>query len=166
MFGSLFQLRLGGIQCVSRRHQILAQSAEPLLLERLAISLQRCECMLRFNKAVVVIVQVSQQIDVLILRDQFVEKRAGAMLREQRPHVFDLFGNIRALLVRILIRLKFLDSGLGLFDLGIETIELRLVLSHALIVERLLQSIIVADVGIGAFRRLKSRADRVRHGLG
>ena len=43
MLVGLFQLRIGGIECAASGHQILAQSAEPLLLERLAIGLQRRE---------------------------------------------------------------------------------------------------------------------------
>ena len=75
------------------------------------------------------------------------------MLGKKRPHVFDLLGDVRALLVRVFVGLKLFYSGLRLLDFGIETVELRLVLRHALVIERLLQRSIPVNVGIGAFRQ-------------
>ena len=74
------------------------------------------------------------------------------MLGKQRPHVLDLLGDIRALLICVFVDLKLLNRGLGLLDLGVEAVELRLILRHPLVVKRLLQRHIFANVRVGVLR--------------
>ena len=65
--------------------------------------------MLRLDQAVMIEFERAQHFQPRILRRQQIELRAGAVRSQNRPHIFDLLGDLFALLIARRIRLILLE---------------------------------------------------------
>ena len=61
---------------------------------------------------------------------------------KRRTHLLDLLSNVLTLRISVLVGLQLLDRRLGLRNLGVEAVDLRLVLRDMLSVGILLQRLI------------------------
>ena len=139
------------IQIVARFNQLLAQLREPLLLESIAVGGNRGRGALGLDQRIVRILDGADQFKACILSGIHVQLRPGAMLCQRGTHILDLLRNILALAVAAVVPAEFGDGCFRLLDLRVEAVDLRIILRHALVIERLLQQIVVFCVLVRGF---------------
>ena len=109
MLAGLFQLLQGGVALVAGGDQILAGLRQPLLGEGVARRGRGFYLMARLEQAVVVVLEIAQDLGLLVGGGQQSEAAADLGGGQGRAHLLDFLARLGAIVVARFVVLEFGD---------------------------------------------------------